>query len=150
MVRQAMKNRSPRPDQSSVWEQDDIAIGFVRLQITGSLEEGKQPQSFQNKTIVTNGEIYNSEALLKRYELPFSSCDTDVILPLYQRIGEEIQMNWMDFTRRLFLIKPRYCYMSFATTLARSRCLLARHQIMYLYQAKSKPLIQLSGSKKSH
>ena len=96
LVRQAMEKLDHRgPDQTAVWEHNDVAIGFVRLQITGSYEQGMQPQSCQTKTIVTNGEIYNSEHLMKRYNLPNSSCDTDVILPLYHIVGEGI-VNELD------------------------------------------------------
>jgi asparagine synthase (glutamine-hydrolysing) len=96
MVREALGKLGHRgPDQSSIWELDDVSIGFVRLQITGSLEEGNQPQIYQNKTIATNGEIYNSERLMQQYHLPKSVCDTDVILPLYHQIGEGI-VNELD------------------------------------------------------
>jgi len=96
MVREALEKIGHRgPDQSSIWEQDDVSIGFVRLQITGSLEEGNQPQIFRNKTIATNGEIYNSEWLIDHYHLPYFACDTDVILPLYHQVGVEI-VNELD------------------------------------------------------
>ena len=96
MVREALEKIGHRgPDQSSIWELDDVSIGFVRLQITGSLDEGNQPQIFHNKTIATNGEIYNSERLINRYRLPYFACDIDVILPLYHQIGVEI-VNELD------------------------------------------------------
>lgn len=91
MVREALVKIGHRgPDQSSIWELDDVSIGFVRLQITGSFDEGNQPQILHNKTIATNGEIYNSERLINRYRLPYFACDIDVILPLYHRIGGKI------------------------------------------------------------
>ena len=96
MVREALEKIGHRgPDQSSIWERDDVSIGFVRLQITGSLEEGNQPQILHNKTIATNGEIYNSEWLINHYRLPYFACDTNVILPLYHQIGVEI-VNELD------------------------------------------------------
>ena len=96
MVREALEKIGHRgPDQSSIWELDDVSIGFVRLQITGSLDEGNQPQIFHNKTIATNGEIYNSERLINRHRLPYFACDIDVILPLYHQIGVEI-VNELD------------------------------------------------------
>ena len=96
MVREALEKIGHRgPDQSSIWELDDVSIGFVRLQITGSLDEGNQPQIFHNKTIATNGEIYNSERLINRHRLPYFGCDIDVILPLYHQIGVEI-VNELD------------------------------------------------------
>ena len=96
MVREALEKIGHRgPDQSSIWELDDVSIGFVRLQITGSLDEGNQPQVFHNKTIATNGEIYNSERLINCHRLPYFACDIDVILPLYHQIGVEI-VNELD------------------------------------------------------
>lgn len=79
---------------------ENVIIGFHRLSIMDLSEEGNQPfVTFQNNgTIlysITNGEIYNYQKLIKKYNIVTKShSDCEVILPLYQKIG-------LDFIKKI-------------------------------------------------
>ncbi len=71
----------------------EIAFGHVRLSILDLSEQGHQPMSFHNNTIVFNGEIYNykeiRDELIKLGHTFSSNCDTEVVLHAYTEWGEE-------------------------------------------------------------
>ena len=74
-------------------EEYEIAFGHVRLSILDLSEQGHQPMSFHNNTIVFNGEIYNykeiRDELIKLGHTFSSNCDTEVVLHAYTEWGEE-------------------------------------------------------------
>ncbi|MGB2244498.1 MAG: asparagine synthetase B, partial [Flavobacteriaceae bacterium] len=82
------------PDDSGVWIEGSVAMGMQRLSII-DLESGQQPMhnSTNHTTLVFNGEIYNYQSL--KEELEKEGChfetnsDTEVILKLYERHGEQ-------------------------------------------------------------
>ncbi|MGB1972321.1 MAG: asparagine synthetase B, partial [Flavobacteriaceae bacterium] len=82
------------PDDSGVWIEGSVAMGMQRLSII-DLESGQQPMhnSTNQTTLVFNGEIYNYQSL--KSELEKEGChfetnsDTEVILKLYERHGEQ-------------------------------------------------------------
>ena len=75
------------PDDSGYKTNKREAVGHTRLAIQDISQNGAQPMSFQNVTIVFNGEIYNVNELrdkLKMMGYSFKgSSDTEVILKLY-------------------------------------------------------------------
>lgn len=64
------------------------ALGFSRLAINDESSKGQQPYTHGELVGATNGEIYNHRALINRFDLPIKSeCDTEVILPLFKKLG---------------------------------------------------------------
>lgn len=71
----------------------ELAFGHVRLSILDLSDQGHQPMSFLENTIVFNGEIYNyreiRDELLKQGHSFSSNCDTEVVLHAYKEWGAE-------------------------------------------------------------
>ena len=88
-----MKNRGP--DDEGYFQDDQIALGFVRLSIIDLSDAGHQPMVSDDGRyiIVQNGEIYNYIELreeLKSYGINFRTrTDTEVLLKSYIYWGEE-------------------------------------------------------------
>lgn len=65
-------------------------MGFHRLKIMDTSDDGNQPMQFEHMHMVCNGEIYNYPALKKEYQEKYdfqSSSDCEVILPMYRELG---------------------------------------------------------------
>lgn len=85
------------PDDMGVFTYHDtsyqVALGHVRLSILDLSEQGHQPMTFLNSTIVFNGEIYNfkelKEELIKKGHTFTSNCDTEVVLHAYHEWGAD-------------------------------------------------------------
>ncbi len=118
-MRDIMSHRGP--DDSGVFCQGPVGLGHRRLSII-DLETGHQPMSDASGDVwlVFNGEIYNFQDL--RRELvasgyPFKTkSDTEVILALYRRDGEEFveRLNgifaiaiWDSRDKTLLLVRDR-------------------------------------------
>lgn len=85
------------PDNQSIWGNERITFGHVRLSIIDVSNLGNQPFHYETNdkhyTIVFNGEIYNyieirNELLLNEYEFK-SNSDTEVILAAYDFWGKD-------------------------------------------------------------
>ena len=83
------------PDDSGIWSEDAVGLGFVRLAIIDLSPAGHQPMISPDGryVIVFNGEIYNFPDLRRELEAQGESfvghSDTEVLLRLYQRHGLE-------------------------------------------------------------
>lgn len=83
------------PDDSGIYTDDNIALGFRRLSII-DLSDGAQPMKNEDGSIVIvyNGEIYNFQQL--RDELAAKGhtfatrCDTEVLIHGYEEYGTDI------------------------------------------------------------
>jgi asparagine synthase (glutamine-hydrolysing) len=79
------------PDDDGVMIDGPVGFFHKRLSII-DIANGKQPMSFNNCTIVYNGEIYNyielREDLKKKGHSFRTSSDTEVILHMYVEYGE--------------------------------------------------------------
>ena len=82
------------PDEQGIWRDETLGFGHARLSII-DLKDGQQPMHSSDGTlvIVFNGEIYNFQELRTRclaegYSFR-SNSDTEVILALYNRHGED-------------------------------------------------------------
>ncbi|GJM45484.1 MAG: asparagine synthetase B [Gemmatimonadota bacterium] len=82
------------PDDQGAWIDGGVGLGHRRLSIIG-LEDGHQPMSNEDDSvhITFNGEIYNYKELRKT--LPDThdvrtSCDTEMIVHLYEELGEKV------------------------------------------------------------
>ncbi|WP_298862729.1 asparagine synthase (glutamine-hydrolyzing) [uncultured Gimesia sp.] len=85
------------PDDRGFFEADGILLGNQRLSIL-DISGGHQPMFSDDQQIVVvqNGEIYNFKELAKGLDCR-TNCDTEVILRLYERDGEDFvkQLNGM-------------------------------------------------------
>jgi asparagine synthase (glutamine-hydrolysing) len=86
------------PDYQGIKLFDNLSLGHDRLSIIDLSEKGHQPMHNRLKDvfIVFNGEIYNYKELKEKYcrDYEFSSkTDTEVILAMYQKFGE----NCVDY-----------------------------------------------------
>ncbi len=65
-------------------------MGFHRLKIMDTSNDGNQPMHFENVHLVCNGEIYNYPQLKTDYNAKYdfvSSSDCEVIIPMYRELG---------------------------------------------------------------
>jgi asparagine synthase (glutamine-hydrolysing) len=86
-----LKHRGP--DDIGTYHSEEVALAHARLSII-DVERGKQPIFNEDETmcIVFNGEIYNCPELRQRLSGRHSfktNTDTEVILHLYEELGEE-------------------------------------------------------------
>lgn len=111
------------PDDSGLWQEDDITMGHRRLSIMDTSTKGKQPMSFGDGryVLVFNGEVYNfmeirAELEAKGYRFT-SECDSEVILAAYIEWQEKCisKFNgmwamaiWDRVQRKLFLCRDRF------------------------------------------
>jgi asparagine synthase (glutamine-hydrolysing) len=114
----ALRHRGP--DGHGFYFDGPVGLGHTRLAII-DLEAGRQPMSNEDKSlwIVFNGEIYNYLELrrdLSRHHVFQTHSDTEVILHLYEEMGERCleRLNgmfsfaiWDSRQRRLFAARDR-------------------------------------------
>ena len=122
------------PDAEGIWMDGTIGLGHRRLSVIDLSPSGHQPMSNEDGTIwiVYNGEIYNfialKDALITKGHVFRSTCDTEVIIHLYEEHGP----TCLQYLRGMF---------AFAIWDGRERQLfLARDR------AGKKPLYYLSGT----
>jgi asparagine synthase (glutamine-hydrolysing) len=117
------------PDDEGVYTDADVALGYKRLAIIDLSLAGHQPMRSADGRywMVFNGEIYNyvelGEQLRDQGVVLRSSCDSEVLLETYARVGKEVVHRlrgmyafaiWDTWTRELFCardpfgIKPFY------------------------------------------
>ena len=83
------------PDDDGTWASDSASLGMARLAVLDPSPAGHQPMATPDGavTIVYNGEVYNfaeQRAALMTSGIPFrSSSDTEVVLRLYERYGDD-------------------------------------------------------------
>ncbi|MBK5269977.1 MAG: asparagine synthase (glutamine-hydrolyzing) [Bacteroidia bacterium] len=116
------------PDEDGMFIEGNIGFFHKRLSII-DLSTGQQPMTFNDCTIVFNGEIYNyvelREDLIRKGHDFHTTSDTEVILHLYLEYGNEFvnllngmfafiifdrQKNRLYIARDHFGIKPLYWY----------------------------------------
>lgn len=117
------------PDNSSVWQSENITLGHNRLSIIDLHETANQPFEYLDVVIVFNGEIYNYLELrnvLQNKGWSFrTNGDTEVICAAYKEWGEQCVTHfvgmwafalWDKINTKLFCsrdrfgIKPFYYY----------------------------------------
>ena len=109
------------PDDEGYYSDDHVSLGMRRLSIV-DVEGGHQPMTNEDESVwvVFNGEIYNHEALREELKgqghLFNSRCDTEVIVHLYEELGDSFlhRLNgmfaialWDMRGRRLLLARDR-------------------------------------------
>ncbi len=116
------KIRHRGPDASDIYYSHEVGLAHQRLSIIDLSTAGTQPMSSHDGryTIVFNGEIYNFQVLreeLIKKGYPFrTKTDTEVILALYEKMGESVvnDLNgmfafaiWDKIEKSLFLARDR-------------------------------------------
>ena len=117
------------PDDDGIYSDEDVALGFDRLAIIDLSHAGHQPMRSADGRywMVYNGEIYNyielGRELIDQGVRLRSTCDSEVLLELYARVGKEVVHRlrgmyafaiWDTWTHELFCardpfgIKPFY------------------------------------------
>jgi asparagine synthase (glutamine-hydrolysing) len=86
------------PEQSVLkYNDDDVYLGFHRLAINGLNPASGQPMTFNNITLICNGEIYNYKELYTLLEMEGETdSDCEVIIHLYARFGLEYTLQLLD------------------------------------------------------
>jgi len=127
------------PDDSGTYVSGSVGLGHRRLSII-DLHAGKQPLSNENGQIwiVYNGEVYNyrelRHVLSNRGHVFKTKTDTEVILHLYEELGEDCLSKlrgmfafaiWDNTKRRLFLARDRVGIKPLYYTLTKDALLFA-------------------------
>ena len=92
------------PDNQSVWNEGEVALGHARLSIIDLSETNNQPMvdPLTGNVLVFNGEIYNFQSLRtsleKKGERFHTKGDTEVLLGLYRCHG----INFLSMLRGMF------------------------------------------------
>jgi asparagine synthase (glutamine-hydrolysing) len=122
LVTMVRRLRHRGPDSHGLYRDERAALGHARLSIV-DLEGGAQPMSNEDGSlwVVFNGEIYNHvelrPALEARGHRFRTRCDTEVLLHLYEELGEAALAHlngqfafalWDRLRGRLFLARDRF------------------------------------------
>ena len=123
-VRRMIRRMDARgPDAEGLWTGQGVVLGHKRLAIIDLDPRSNQPMTFANEryVLVFNGEIYNYRELKAELEsqgeLFHTTSDSEVILALYQRMGEKMLPRlrgmfafaiWDTQSRELFLARDPY------------------------------------------
>ncbi|MEE8251664.1 MAG: asparagine synthase (glutamine-hydrolyzing) [Gemmatimonadales bacterium] len=121
IARMATSQRHRGPDSHGLIDDVSAILGVERLRIVDPSERGDQPFRSRpdgNLWLAANGEIYNSNALRRRFPTyPFQSeSDIETILPLYLSEGCDgfaalngkfAAVIWDTTNRRLVLLRDR-------------------------------------------
>ena len=90
------------PDDEGILVDGNVGLGHARLSIIDLSPAGHQPMSNEDKSVwvVFNGEIYNFQELKSQLKSKHdfrSNTDTEVIIHLYEEMGEKVfsQLNGM-------------------------------------------------------
>lgn len=90
----ALKPRGP--DAFSTFNDDNVFMAFYRLKIVGG-DEGMQPITIGNVTMMCNGEIYNYKQLANKYNLHLrTGSDCEIIIAMYLEFGIERTIQELD------------------------------------------------------
>lgn len=78
------------PDDEFIVYGNESALAFCRLSINDHSINGRQPFQYGNMFAAINGEIYNYKELAQKFSIPLKGCcDTEILLPLYEKMGDE-------------------------------------------------------------
>jgi asparagine synthase (glutamine-hydrolysing) len=97
LIENALKKIKHRGlDATKIIANELITFGFNRLAINDKSEYGHQPFEYGNLIGVFNAEIYNSEELKNEFGLStISKSDTELILPLFEKLGKSV-IHYLD------------------------------------------------------
>lgn len=79
------------PDDESIVLGNGYALAFRRLAINDQSLFGRQPFVCGDLKAAINGEIYNYKELAEKYSIALNGpCDSKILLPLYEKMGDGI------------------------------------------------------------
>lgn len=83
------------PDDEGIYIDGNVGLGHARLSIIDLSPAGRQPMSNEDGSvwIAFNGEIYNFQELKKQLKFKHnfqSNTDTEIIIHLYEEVGERV------------------------------------------------------------
>lgn len=98
LVDEFMKIKHRGPDASEFEQiKNNTYFGFHRLAINGLTEKGNQPMYKNEVWLVANAEIFNYLELAIKYDIKLETgSDCEIIIDLYQLIGEERMLHEID------------------------------------------------------
>ena len=111
------------PDDEGFYSDHHVALGYKRLAIIDLSQGGHQPMRSADGRywMVFNGEIYNyvelGAELREQGVVLRSSCDSEVLLETYARVGEDVVHRlrgmfafaiWDSWTRQLFCARDQF------------------------------------------
>jgi len=88
-----------------------VYLGFTRLAIMDLSDHGNQPFYVNEPEVYTlcNGEIYNYEELVKKYDLTLKSkCDCEIVPYLYNKIGFKQMIDQIDAEFAMIILDVKY------------------------------------------
>lgn len=149
---------APRgPDASGIYCDENAFLVHRRL-IVIDPENGAQPMSYENYTLVYNGELYNTAEIrreLERKGIEFiGHSDTEVVLKAYAVFGEDCvkQFNgifafavWDSRKRTLFLARDRIGVKPLFYSLTRDGIVFASEIKALLKHPAVKPVVTQDG-----
>jgi asparagine synthase (glutamine-hydrolysing) len=100
VAREFQKIKYRGPDNSVVCDLGDRGwMGFHRLKIIDTSDNGNQPLIHQTIHLVANGEVYNYRKLMEEYRDRYefqSESDCEVIIPMFLELGIEETARRLD------------------------------------------------------
>ena len=100
VVSEFQKIRYRGPDNSAACDLGDKGwMGFHRLKIIDTSDEGNQPLIHKKIHLVANGEVYNYLQLMDEYRDTYefqSESDCEVIIPMFLELGMEETARRLD------------------------------------------------------
>ena len=88
------------PDNSEAADFGDKGwMGFHRLKIIDTTDDGNQPLISNHLHLVANGEVYNYQALMEAYKGSYefqSESDCEVIIPMFKELGMKETARRLD------------------------------------------------------
>lgn len=91
------KGKNRGPEYSQLININKLTLGFHRLAINGINSISNQPLTFNNITLVCNGEIYNYRELSRECNIILNTdSDCEIIIHLYDKYGIEQTLNMLD------------------------------------------------------
>lgn len=98
IINQCLEKLIPRgPDKQNSISVNNVFLGFTRLAIMDTSDDGLQPFSKSENHVICNGEIYEYEKLAKNFDIELKTkCDCEVILPLYEKLGFAEMIKSLD------------------------------------------------------
>ena len=97
IIKQFNESQHRGPDNSQIYTQHDIFVGFHRLAINGIDQLSDQPLIIDNILLICNGEIYNYKQLYENIKTNAkTNSDCEIIIYLYQIYGIEYTLNLLD------------------------------------------------------
>lgn len=109
---ESIRHRGPDVTTVISREESKETMAFHRLSINGSTTLANQPMSLDGETyLLCNGEIYNHEALQRKYEINcITGSDCEIILHLFKKIGFDLTVKELDGEFAIVIVTPGYVY----------------------------------------